>query len=57
MFVLRRDPDRLRMTLTSDTFPLAANVRATDVTFARAAFTGSPFVLRDVGPFTVAVRL
>jgi galactan 5-O-arabinofuranosyltransferase len=57
VFVLRRDRARLVMTLTSDTFPLSANVRATDVTFARAAFTGPPFALRDVGPFTVAVRL
>ncbi|GAA4394268.1 arabinofuranosyltransferase [Tsukamurella soli] len=56
VFVFQRTAAGLLLRVTRDTFPADPNTAWTSVTFSRTAFTAPDFVLRDVGPYTVAYR-
>lgn len=56
VFVLKRAPDGLHMTLAKDAFPLAASNAYQDAVFQPGAFADPRFHTEQVGPFTVVVR-
>jgi len=56
VFVLSRQGDGLHLTVSMDVFPLAGDNAYHDVVFQPSLFDNAQFDVRQVGPFTVAVR-
>ncbi len=56
VFVLRREPSGLHLTVTYDTFPAYPNTGSRTVVFDPDLFDHPAFQRRNVGPFAVIVR-